>query len=422
MNRNKYDSFLIWLYNQNKEHLIPKEVRDTIPYSTIYDWRNLNYSSYVGHQVSLIQKNAVDQFEVYQEYKNLKRLIDSITRVWIQVSAIVSPILLKTKQYQKITMDCLQQLFTVLPKKIVFRLFCVSPQTFYNWLGKEKIKCGISPLDLCFRRHPLQLAEKEVSTLKSLFKNPDYNCWPAASIYYHALRNNQLYISLSTFYKYVNLLGLKRKWKKSVFENYHPLTTSKPNEFIHIDTTFWTLTNGVKTAIILVCDNFSKTIIGWNVSLKKDGQNAKAALQKAIQTIQKHHPRLKQTSLITDGGGENHNFIIEDFISNMSLPETTKLQALKDVQFSNSAIEAVNKIIKRYLRQKLPDTFEALIPCLKDIINDYNTVRPHGSLLGLTPMECYTSKKVNLDFQNQKLQAKKNRIAQNKAVNCGVCN
>jgi putative transposase len=138
-------------------------------------------------------------------------------------------------------------------------------------------------------------------------------CWPASSIYYHALRNEELFISLSTFYKYVNLLGLKRKWKKSVLENTHPLVTTKPNEFIHIDTTFWPLPCGIKAAIILVCDNFSKAILGWNVSLRKDGENlpagrhgAKEALEKAIETTQKYHPDLETTSLVTDGGGENH--------------------------------------------------------------------------------------------------------------------
>lgn len=102
------------------------------------------------------------------------------------------------------------------------------------------------------------------------------------------------------------------------------------------------------------------------------------------------------------------------------MPEIIKLLALKDVKFSNSAIEAVNKIIKRYLRKKLPDTIEKLIECLKEIVYDYNEIRPHGSLLGLTPLECYTSEKVNLDFKQQKLQAKKDRIQQNKSVNCGL--
>ena len=131
-------------------------------------------------------------------------------------------------------------------------------------------------------------------------------------------------------------------------------------------------------------------------------------------------PDLKNTSLVTDGGGENHNLLVDDFIINIDTPEIIKLLALKDVKFSNSAIEAVNKIIKRYLRKKLPDTIEKLIECLDDIISDYNTKRPHGSLLGLTPIECYTSEEINLDFKQQKLEAKKNRIIQNKSVNCGL--
>src|SRR5690554_8008648 len=149
---------------------------------------------------------------------------------------------------------------------------------------------------------------------------------------------------------------------------------------------------------------------------------ASLGLQDAVENIQKHHPQLRNTSLITDGGGENHNILVEDFIKNLDLPEITKLLALKDVTFSNSAIEAINKIIKRYLRKKLPDTLEALTLCLEEIINDYNTVRPHGSLSGLTPIECYTSKNIVLDFKNQKLDAKKDRITQNRRVNCEVCN
>ena len=153
-----------------------------------------------------------------------------------------------------------------------------------------------------------------------------------------------------------------------------------------------------------------------------EGLNLAAAdaLQNAVESIQKQYPDLQTASLKTDGGGENHNMLVEDFLTNIEAPVIIKLHALKEVKFSNSAVEAVNKIIKRYLRKKLPDTLDQLIQCLKEIINDYNTVRPHGSLLGLTPMECYTSENVNLDFKEQKLNAKKDRIIQNKSINCGI--
>ena len=35
-------------------------------------------------------------------------------------------------------------------------------------------------------------------------------------------------------------------------------------------------------------------------------------------------------------------------------------------------------------------------------------------------MESYTSQEVNLDFKQQKLQAKKDRIQQNKSINCVI--
>ena len=418
--RNKYDTFLIWLYNQQKEHLLPKEIKNRIPDSTASGWRNLDYTNYIGHEVNSIQKQAIEQFELFEKYKHLKKVVFTITKLWVSISDVVLPVLTKSKENRGVVLEGLQQLFQVLPRKTALHLFKISPTTFFNWMAVDKVKCGISPLDLCFKRHPLQLAKKEVEKIKALFQNPDFQCWPASSIYYHALRNEELFISLSTFYKYVNLLGLKRKWKKSALENTNPIVTNKPNEFIHIDTTFWPLPNGIKAAIILICDNFSKAILGWNVSLKKDGENAKAALQKAIETIQTHHPDLETTSLVTDGGGENHNVIVEDFLSNLEIPEIIKLLALKDVKFSNSAIEAVNKIIKRYLRKKLPDTLEKLIECLEEVIQNYNTIRPHGSLLGLTPIECYTSEEINLDFKQQKLQAKKDRITQNKSMNCSL--
>lgn len=232
--RKKYDSFIIWLYNQNKENLIPAEIKNHIPYSTASAWRNLEYSNYFGHEVRQMQNEALEYYELFENYKNLKRTFNMITKVWVNVSEVLMPMLHKCKEHQEMVANEVQRLFTVFPKKIVHKLTHISPSAFYTRLNRLKVKCGVSPLELCFQRHPLQLAKKEVEKIKTLFKNPDFSCWPASSIYYHALRKNELFISLSTFYKYVNLLGLKRKWRKSALKDTNPVITTKPNEFIHI--------------------------------------------------------------------------------------------------------------------------------------------------------------------------------------------
>ena len=91
-------------------------------------------------------------------------------------------------------------------------------------------------------------------------------------------------------------------------------------------------------------------------------------------------------SLIVDGGPENNNRMVEAYLETVTIK---KLIARVDVTFSNSMIEAVNKILKyRYLfRTSIPD-LEHLQDAVSSAVNDYNA-RPHYALRGLTPDEAY---------------------------------
>ena len=72
--------------------------------------------------------------------------------------------------------------------------------------------------------------------------------------------------ALSTFYNYAALLGLKRKRLKGLVKR-QGIRATTPNEYLHVDTTFWGLDHDLKAAIVLVSDNFSKAILGWNIAL-----------------------------------------------------------------------------------------------------------------------------------------------------------
>lgn len=415
--RTKYDSVVPWLYAQQKEHLLPEYFRNGIPFSTIASWRN-GIKPYHGAEFARIRIESLEWNELLHERENLKSTIRTICKVWISVSDIVLPILNKKQEHWNHTLDAIQQLQSKFGKRIACKLSGISVHTFSYRLGKIKFKCGISPLDLCFKRHPSQLTQNEVKTISEAFQQEQYACWPAASIYFHLLRNKKLNISISTFYKYVNLLGLKRKWQRKKPKT-KGIVSSKPNEFLHIDTTFWEFTSGIKVPITLVSDNFSRAILAWKTATTLNADLVKDVLNKCITNINETYPNeLQHVKLVSDGGSENNNHTIHDLLKATKRPIIQKIIAQKDISFSNSPIEAINKILKRYLRKHKPDNLQELEKVLPKIINDYQNLRPHASLNGLTPNEAYTQQLPIFDFKQQLLLARSLRIKTNRTFNC----
>jgi hypothetical protein len=188
-----------------------------------------------------------------------------------------------------------------------------------------------------------------------------------------------------------------------------------------VDTTFYSLPDGTKAAIVFVSDNFSKHILGWSCSLKHGAKNVLEALQMALEMIRVHHPNQTVTQLVCDGGGENNALSVEEWLQITEDPKITKVIALKDIAFSNSLIEAVNKIMKRYIRRQQPQNIEQVRNGLVNHVFDYTTTRPHGSLEGYTPMETYAQKGSIMDFTEQTRLARAQRIALNKAGGCQTC-
>ncbi|MBI3134511.1 MAG: hypothetical protein HYZ14_07510 [Bacteroidetes bacterium] len=418
--RTKYDSNLAWFFSVGKDNLIPLHIKNKIPNSTIYTWRSTAFETYFGHEIRTIQKDALDYYELFCEHEKLKKTIRVISKVWISVSDILLPVLKKKKEYEELFVDNVQRMFTVFDRKTTFKIAAISASSFSDRLSKIKVKCGLSVTQICLKKHPLQLAEYEVKKIKELFVDVKLVFWPAISLYYEGLKNRGLFISSSTFYKYVNLLGLKRKWKTPL-KKLPGLKSSFPNHYLHVDTTYYEFQPGMKAAIVFVSDNFSKNILGWSIALKNSAENVKNALKMAIETIHQYHPEYLCTTLVADGGSENHAVTIEELLRKTDHPVITKIIALKDISFSNSSIEAINKIAKRYLRILDPRTFEKLITCVEFFVFNYSHKRPHGSLKGLTPFEAYTKPGTALTFQNEMIKAKQKRIAFNQTNSCKMC-
>jgi len=121
--------------------------------------------------------------------------------------------------------------------------------------------------------------------------------------------------------------------------------------------------------------------------------------------------------LMTDDGSEN------SFEGRQKSDLSRHVIAQKDVHYSNSMIEAFNRILKyNYLyRRQIPD-LPSLERAVHEAIHDYNTVRPHHSLKGLTPSQAFAGMqpavKETARFMEQARQA---RIQANKTERCALC-
>lgn len=252
--------------------------------------------------------------------------------------------------------------------------------------------------------------------LKELLLDQRFQYWPTSSIALHALRENILPLSLNTWYKYVNKLGMKRlqpahRRKKSV----KGIRAERPHDIWHADITVFTTIDNLKHYVYLVADNYSRKILSWRIAdvVKRDIR--KATIEEAVKELK---PSSNPITLITDGGPEN---TFTDLLSTLDQPIEHNI-ALTDIHFSNSLIEAHNKTIKyNYLYRMNIASGDELIKIFPTIVDDFNN-RPHVSLHGLTPNEAcnnLTIDKVKLKLHTQR--ATEERKLYNQNNRCQQC-
>lgn len=167
-------------------------------------------------------------------------------------------------------------------------------------------------------------------------------------------------------------------------------------------------------------DNYSRFILNYQVSTKV---SAKILLDSIRNAHQEHiDDQETKTILMVDGGPENNNQLVDEYINSGGI-SLRKLIAGKDIRFSNSMVEAQNKLIKYYYLFKHPfHNMDDLIKMLDWIIKDYNQTRPHHSLGGLTPFEAPSGQKPSISERRIQLEhARAARIKENTEKSCGVC-
>jgi hypothetical protein len=362
MKKKKYDTSVVMLYLLGQEKLLPKEFRKKIPYSTVSTWRKEKYESYEGSEFRFLFDDNWDLIRLKHENRKLKSTLRAIAKCHLLLTSELAEVVRQQKgqkPFQQKLVSAANLLKPYLKQQLALKTLFIHKNQFYEWTVASRHDCLHSYLSLCLRRYPRQLQGKEVSKIKGMLTAPGYEHWPIVSIAAHALRTGIVVASRYSWYKYARLLDISHqtysKTKKQV-----GLIAQKPNEYLHIDTTYYYISEGKKVCITFVMDNYSKMILGFSVEERLCFTLIRTAITNSLIPILEQQ-REDHSFLVSDGGKENNNKQIDQFVSEISEHKLTKIVALKDIQYSDSPVEAIHKIIKgRYIKNKRFESIEGL--------------------------------------------------------------
>jgi putative transposase len=286
---------------------------------------------------------------------------------------------------------------------------------------RRKQRCGSSLIDLCRLKHPAQLLKKETEVIKNYCTDSRFVNWPRASVYHKAIRDGAAAFAISTFYKYVSLLNLNRKFAcKRRKNHYTGIRANAPLRIIHADLTIFKTADNARNYIYLIQDNFSRAILKYRVAKEYRAQITFENLTE-VNDLYLKPSGCETCELITDDCAENYG-PVKDLIAGSANPVIRHIIAQRDVEFSNSMIEAANKQIKYHFlyHQHIPD-YEALEKHAAAAVEDYNN-RPGHVLNGLTPLEVLNGKVIDpAAYRKSITLAKTRRAEENKKAVCCYC-
>jgi putative transposase len=439
---NSYHSDLKIAIALQFEDILPTEIIALIPKSTFYRFKNSDFSKLIGCELSKLAEDV----DIIKQFARSKAAI-KIFKACIRIKSVIVNLSLNINSkitdfnIKKKIIACIIRVKDSIGLERTLKYFNISSSLFYSWLSEITSLCNKSLTKKCPRIFPTQITEHETKKMKSMLTSPDFKYWPIASIAYHALDNNILSASLSSWYKYAHLFDISRpKPSHRRKDRVVGIRVPFPNGLWHADITRFVTIDMIPSYIYTLIDNFSRFILSWAVSLSVSMHirldTIKQAFDKYIKP-NKDMPRSDQTSLLytkskiidlnvttvllVDGGCENNNHIVENYLFDPLVP-VEKVIARQDVYFSNSIIEAHNKVLKySYLYKDQIYNNMQLHKRVDFAIDDYNN-RPHYSLNGLTPYQAFTGVNINKEKRKQQTQyAKEQRLLINQGLICPDC-
>ena len=413
IHKRQYHPFIPFAFHLR---ILPEKATQQVPRSTRHYWSKKDLQQLAGYEFAIQQQDVLHTLAVIASNKHLITVNKALIKI-IAISRYINKNAQSIRSGRTHIVNCFINQVNRISKVMGLRKtlhWCKFSYVQWQRLLNKKV-CTNSPFQLCRRKHPAQLLNREIILLTSTCNDPVYAAWPLSSIYHQLIRTGLLYCSLSSFYKYCAKLVSRPSLPHSRRKNHcQGIRAENPLQILHADITLFRTTDGALSYIYFIQDNRSRSILQYAVS----DQKIASTLIELIRKV--YHQYLAPASspfvLLTDGGTENQS--VSKHFDN-ALPTLEHLIAQKDIIFSNAMIEHLNKTIKyRYLYQQPIHNRQHLEKMLEQAVLNYNN-RPVHILQGLTPLEVLKNNAPDLTRTKENIHiAVRKRININKAGDC----
>lgn len=401
---------------------LPDELKSKISKTNKHRWKNETTDKYLGCEVANFIKEELELIKRTGESKNAKKVMEAyfkLSDTYHEIINAVKGIKRQIASQKEKLVNAIEEVKDIVPVESALKVFNISRTTYHNYKTLVINKCQSSYFLWCVKQYPHQLLKKEILRIKKYLENEDYLHWSKSSIYLLALRNKEISFGLATWYKYSKLLGYNTSRHLQPKIKYSSLTSYRPNEIWCADVTILKTSDDKKHYIHFLMDHYSKMILGYCV----ENSSSPKAIRDLLEQAYLKHKNNEPITFVTDGGVENVNTTVQEFLITTN-QDIKHLIAQKDIPFSNSKIEAFNKIIKHQflLPQNLTNR-EQLETALVGNVLTYNTIRPQFSLQGNTPAETFSGKPIAINaYKTHFPEHKILRILANQQNSCKGCN
>jgi len=401
---------------------LPESIKIQIPSSNKSRWLNEPDNKYIGCEVAAFINKEIELIKRINESRNVKAVNEAFFKLsdtFYEIIRTVKGVKKRISENKDLLVNTIENLKDVIPVEKAIRFFNVSRATYQNYKTLVLNQCEQSYFLWCTKRYPNQLLKKEVQIIKNYMQDERFKYWSKSSVYLKAVRDDVVHYGLSTWYKYCKLLGFSSGRHLQGKKTYTSLKTNKPNEMWCCDVTIFKTTNGIKYYIHFLIDHYSRMILGYKIEKRSSGIAIKSLLNEAYN---KYKPN-EIITLLTDGGSENVNATVSEYLNSTEV-DIRHLIAQVDIKFSNSMVEAVNKVMKhQFLLPKQISSLKQLKTAVKQDVELYNEVRPQSILRGNTPRETHSGIPNDFSrFTNGFQSQKQIRLAENQKSLCNSCN